>query len=122
MYERLGTDGLIVSEYAPGTEPRKEHFPQRNRIISGLARGVVVVEAPHGSGALITAATALEQGRDVFAMPGPVGSPLVKGCHHLIKSGQAKLVEDVDDVLAEYRNEQGSAAQAAVCGRRVVRQ
>jgi DNA processing protein len=102
LYARIAQHGLIVSEYAPGTEPRKEHFPQRNRIISGLARGTLVVEAPLGSGALITAQTALEQGRDVFALPGPVGSPLVKGCHHLIKHGQAKLVEDVDDILAEY--------------------
>jgi DNA processing protein len=102
LYERLCAQALVLSEYPPGTEPRKEHFPQRNRIISGLARGVVVVEAPMGSGALITARTASEQGREVFAIPGPVGSPLVKGCHHLIKTGQAKLVEDVDDVLAEY--------------------
>lgn len=102
LYERLCAQALVVSEYPPGTEPRKEHFPQRNRIISGLARGVVVVEAPLGSGALITARTALEQGRDVFAMPGPLGSPLMKGCHNLIKSGQAKLIEDVDDILSEY--------------------
>jgi DNA processing protein len=102
LYERLCAQALVLSEYPPGTEPRKEHFPQRNRIISGLARGTVVVEAPMGSGALITARTAIEQGREVFAIPGPVGSPLVKGCHYLIKTGQAKLVEDVDDVLAEY--------------------
>jgi DNA processing protein len=102
LYARLVAGGLIVSEYGPGTEPRREHFPQRNRIISGLARGTLVVEAPLGSGALITAQTALEQGRDVFALPGPVGSPLTKGTHHLIKHGQAKLVEDVDDILAEY--------------------
>jgi DNA processing protein len=102
LYERLCADALVVSEYPLGTEPRREHFPQRNRIISGLSRGVIVVEAPFGSGALITAETALEQGRDVFAMPGPVGSPLSKGCHRLIKAGQAKLVEDVDDILAEY--------------------
>src|SRR5439155_8831754 len=73
LYERICRDGLVLSEYPLGTGPLREHFPQRNRIISGLARGVVVVEPPHGSGALLTAHAATEQGRDVFAVPGPVG-------------------------------------------------
>jgi len=102
LYADLAQRGLVLSEYPPGTEPRKEHFPQRNRIISGLARGVLVVEAALGSGALITARLALEQGREVFAVPGPVSSPFTKGTHHLIKTGAAKLVENVNDILVEF--------------------
>jgi DNA processing protein len=102
LYERLCRDGLVLSEYPPGTPPLKEQFPQRNRIIAGLARGTLVVEAPMGSGALITARLANAQGREVFALPGPLASPLSKGCHMLIKQGQAKLVESVDDMLAEF--------------------
>src|SRR5688500_8362149 len=102
LYARLADHALIVSEYPPGTEPRKEHFPQRNRIISGLARGILVVEAALCSGALITARLALEQGREVFAVPGPVASPYTRGTHHLIKSGNAKLVENVNDILVEF--------------------
>lgn len=102
LYEQLVEHGLVVSEYLPGVSPLKEHFPQRNRIISGLTRGTLVVEAPLGSGALITARIAGEQGRDVFALPGPVGSPYTQGTHDLIKRGRAKLVENIDDVLVEY--------------------
>jgi DNA processing protein len=102
LYERLCEHGAVVSEYLPGTPPHGQHFPQRNRIISGLSKGTIVVEAPMGSGALITARLALEQGRDVFALPGPVGSPYSRGPHHLIKTGKGKLVETLDDVLVEY--------------------
>jgi DNA processing protein len=102
LYEELCAGGLVCSEYPPGTEPLREHFPQRNRIVSGMSRGVLVIDAPMGSGALITARTAIEQGRDIFAVPGPVNSHYVKGCHHLIKTGQAKLVEGIDDILDEY--------------------
>jgi DNA processing protein len=102
LYQSISERGLVISEYPLGTEPLAEHFPQRNRIISGLARGVVVVEAGMGSGALITARLANEQGREVFALPGPLRSPLCGGTHHLIKTGQAKLTESVDDILAEF--------------------
>lgn len=93
-------DGLLLSEFPLGTRALPHHFPRRNRLISGLAQGCLVIEAALASGSLITARTAAEQGRDVFALPGSIHSPLSKGCHALIKSG-AKLVESAEDVLAE---------------------
>lgn len=93
--------GIVVSEYALGTPAMREHFPQRNRIISGLSRGVLVVEAREKSGALITARLALDQNRDVFAVPGPIFSSTSRGPNKLIQEG-AKLIRSANDILEEF--------------------
>jgi DNA processing protein len=107
--------GLIVSEFPLGAPALPDHFPRRNRLIAGLARGVLVVEAALHSGSLITARLAGELGRDVLAIPGSIHSPVARGCHRLIRDG-ARLVETTQDVLAELRFDAACAASAAAAG------
>jgi DNA processing protein len=99
LHTRIVRTGAVVSEHLPGTLPRPEHFPSRNRILAGLALGTVVIEAAQRSGALITARLAAEAGREVFAVPGSIHNPMARGCHRLIRDG-ATLVEDATELIA----------------------
>jgi len=100
LAQKIVETGAIISEFTPDTPIKREHFLRRNRIISGLSIGTLLIETPERSGALSTARSAIEQGREVFAVPGSIHNPLAKGCHQLIKDG-AKLVEKLEDIIEE---------------------
>lgn len=101
LYNAIAENGVVITEYPPDMKPLKENFPRRNRIMAGLSYGVIVTQAPKKSGALITARHAIENGRDVFAVPGSMFSPGSEGCNDLIRQG-AKLITSYEDVLNEY--------------------
>ena len=102
LYEDVAAVGALISEYPPGTDHKGDHFPVRNRIISGLSVGVIAVESARASGTLLTVNHAIEQDREVFAVPGPIDAPQSEGTNRLIQEGSAKLIMEADDVLCEF--------------------
>lgn len=115
LYRRIVQNGAVVSEFPPGTQGLPYRFPQRNRIVSGLSKGTIIVEAGEKSGTLTTAQHSLDQGRDVFAVPGNINSVYSKGTNSLIQDG-AKLVMDIDDVLSEIQGLEGIEVQNSLAG------
>ncbi|PSN05797.1 DNA-protecting protein DprA, partial [filamentous cyanobacterium CCT1] len=111
LYDQIAESGLLVSEYPDGTPPDRTHFPQRNRIIAGLSQAVVVTEAPERSGALITAHLANDYGRDVYALPGSLDNPQIKGCLSLINQG-AQMILNPDTLVREVSPSRSALAQA----------
>ncbi|MDZ4771799.1 MAG: DNA-processing protein DprA [Planctomycetota bacterium] len=114
LTESMSKRGLLLSEFHPGQAPRPHHFPLRNRLISGLCVGVVVIEAAHASGSLITARWAADQGRSVWALPGRVDHPMSRGSHRLIREG-ASLVESPDEIVRELFGQAGQAESTRPC-------
>ena len=113
LAHEIAASGALISEYPLGTHPGKHHFPERNRLISGMSLGTLVVEAARRSGSLITARLAAEQGREVFALPGSIHNPLARGCHELIRQG-AKLVETAGDIVSELAPLAGHVLQTTM--------
>src|SRR5690625_3753192 len=103
LYKQISEKGLVISEYPPHIPPKRYHFPERNRIISGLSFGTLVIEATERSGTLITVDQALDQGREVYAVPGSPLIPQTKGCHQMIQDG-AKLVINADDIREDWKS------------------
>ncbi len=114
LLDKIAAKGVVVSEFPMGTKPDAPNFPRRNRIISGLSLGTVVIESAEDGGAMITATTALDQNREVFAVPGNITEKRSRGAHKLIREGRAKLVTNIDDVLEELQLSAGSKTKVRV--------